>query len=485
MTESQATPAAHGGGRAGRYVTSLAGEAWAVQSADHLRAWAQALARPGELAAYAPSPERPDTAFADAERMSRDRADETPVHRGVAVVELLGPIFPRANLFTDVCGGVSCQDMAARLDALARRADVGAILLEIDSPGGAVTGVDELARTIRAVGRTKPVVAQVTGTAASAAYWLAAAAGEIALTRTAGVGSIGVVATLPKQLAPDGRGEMAFEIVSSGAPDKRPDPETEAGSKTVRQRLDAIEALFVEAVAEGRGVTAERVRTGFGRGGIVTGQAAVDAGMADRLASRDETLARLQARVDVPQPQATTVTEETPTMSDSSDPQPSAQPADPSTAHPAPPAAPDPAPTSTTAAEPAADPAAVAQLCADKGVAHLAAGLIRAGAPLSAVEAQVGACGEIHALCERVRGLNPDFPAAEQARAYIAEGLSPGEAYARAFDWLADHSAPDTPARLAPGAGEGQGDLAQAAEADLARRARASGAVTFAELEAN
>ncbi|MBK5910121.1 hypothetical protein CCR85_01260 [Rhodothalassium salexigens] len=481
MTESQATPAARGGGRAGRYVTSLAGEAWAVQSADHLRAWAQALTRPGELAAYAPSPER----------MSANRADETPVHRGVAVVELLGPIFPRANLFTEMCGGVSCQDMAARLDALARRADVGAILLEIDSPGGAVTGVDDLARTIRAVGRTKPVVAQVTGTAASAAYWLAAAASEIALTRTAGVGSIGVVAALSKQLAPDGQGEMAFEIVSSGAPDKRPDPETEAGSKTVRQRLDAIEALFVEAVAEGRGVTAERVRTGFGRGGILTGQAAVDAGMADRLASRDETLARLQARIDVPQPQAKTVTEETPTMSDSIDPQPSAQPADPSTVQPTPPAAPDPAPGSVpasataAASEPAADPAAVAQLCADKGVAHLAAGLIRDGAPLSAVEAQVRACGEIHALCDRVRGLNPDFPAAEQARAYIAEGLSPGEAYARAFDWLADHTAPATSARLAPGAGEATNDLAQAAEADLARRARASGAVTFADLEAN
>lgn len=216
---------------------------------------------------------------------------------GVAVIPVMGPIFPRANMMTAMSGATSITMLMNDLRVALANEEIGAIVLQVDSPGGVVTGVAGFADAVAAATKKKPVVASVVGSASSAAYWIASAAGEIAIERTAYAGSIGVVAAYPKQVGPDERGMMAIEIVSSNAPKKRVDPETEEGASEIRATLDDLERHFISDVAKGRKVTADRVKADFGQGGTKVGATAVAAGMADRVQTYEATVNALRRDV--------------------------------------------------------------------------------------------------------------------------------------------------------------------------------------------
>ncbi|AUN31955.1 S49 family peptidase [Niveispirillum cyanobacteriorum] len=216
---------------------------------------------------------------------------------GVAILPIFGPIFPRANLMTEMSGATSVAALQNDYRLALANADIGATLFLLDTPGGAVSGINAMADTIHAGRKHKPTVAFVAGAAASAGYWIASATSAIHMERTAMVGSIGVVAALPKQVEPGSDGSIAVEIVSSNAPNKRPDPTTEEGAATIRATLDAIEAQFIADVARGRATTPTRIKSDFGQGGVLVGRAAVEAGMADGIKSYDQVLAELTAQV--------------------------------------------------------------------------------------------------------------------------------------------------------------------------------------------
>jgi len=173
-------------------------------------------------------------------------------------------------------------------------ADVGSIVLVIDSPGGTVSGISAAHDMIAAGAKQKATIAHIAGSAASAAYWIASAATEIAADRTGVVGSIGVVAALSKQVGPDSDGHVDIEIVSSNAPSKRPDPTSEEGVSEIRAMLDALETQFIADVARSRGVTTAKVKADFGRGGVKIGADAKAAGMIDKVTSFDWTMRAAQ-----------------------------------------------------------------------------------------------------------------------------------------------------------------------------------------------
>jgi ClpP class serine protease len=221
-------------------------------------------------------------------------ADRAYVVDGVAVLPVTGPIFPRSNMMTALSGATSITMLQNDYRIALQSPDVFAIMLVIDSPGGHVSGINSMADTIAAGNKRKPTMAHVAGTAASAAYWLASSAGQITLERTGIVGSIGVVAAVPKQVEPDSEGYVDIEVVSSNAPNKRPDPTSEDGVAEIRATLDAIEAQFIADVARGRNTTATKVKSDFKQGGVAIGSAAVEAGMADRVQSQEATLNSLR-----------------------------------------------------------------------------------------------------------------------------------------------------------------------------------------------
>lgn len=210
---------------------------------------------------------------------------------GVASIPIFGPIFPRSNMMTEMSGATSLDLAAADMRAAFASDRVHSILLVVDSPGGAVSGTAEFAGLVASA--AKPVHAHVTGLGASAAYWAASAASSLTIDRTAMLGSIGVVMSGAYQEAADRNGYRQVDIVSSNAANKRPDLSTDEGRAVVQAQLDALEKAFIDDVAKGRKTTPARVVSDFGGGGVLVGEAAVAAGMADQIGTLEETLSRL------------------------------------------------------------------------------------------------------------------------------------------------------------------------------------------------
>lgn len=223
------------------------------------------------------------------------KAETLEQRDGVAILNMIGPLFRRANLFTAMSGATSYDILRRDLQVALEDPSLTAILLNIDSPGGDANGCDELAKAIVAARAVKPVIAYVGGTAASGGYWLACAASEIVVADTAMLGSIGVIISLRDTRARDeAAGVKTYDFISSQSPHKRSDPSTRKGEDQFQRVADDLADVFIGAVASNRGISAERVISDFGGGGLLIGAKAVKAGLADRTGTFEDTLAKLQ-----------------------------------------------------------------------------------------------------------------------------------------------------------------------------------------------
>lgn len=212
----------------------------------------------------------------------RGDGDEAPKRYRVvgrtAVIPIHGPLANRLSFWAWIFGGgLTYRDiMAALADADADSA-VDDILLDVDSPGGAVAGADDAARAIAAA--AKPVSAYISGECCSAAYWLAAQADRIAAAPTAIVGCLGTMATIGGP--PDAEWQVTF--ISSQTPGKRADPKSEVGREQYQALVDDLAGVFIDAVARGRGVSPAEVLERYGAGRTLSAGAALAAGMIDRI----------------------------------------------------------------------------------------------------------------------------------------------------------------------------------------------------------
>jgi len=212
----------------------------------------------------------------------------------VAIVPVAGPIFRYANLFTEISGATSVQQLSADFNAALDDDAVDAVLLSIDSPGGTVGGVQEFAGMVYAARGRKPVWAWVDDLGTSAAYWIASAADRVEIAKTARVGSIGIVASwVDASEAERKAGRRTIEIVSSQSPNKRIDPDSDSGRATLQAEVDELADIFVADVARHRGVDTATVLERFGAGGVRIGTRAVRAGMADATGTFEKALARV------------------------------------------------------------------------------------------------------------------------------------------------------------------------------------------------
>lgn len=223
-----------------------------------------------------------------------DNTRRVTMRDGVAVIPVTGPIFRYANLFTEISGATSTGVLARDIQTALDNPYVRGIVLEMNSPGGEATGINELAKQIRAGSKHKRIVAYGGGAVASGAYWLAAACSEIVVDESAMLGSIGVVMSYLDTRKRDEKSDVrSVDIVSSQSPDKRIDPNTDEGRGKVQAVVDAMANVFVSAVADFRKTTPEKVLSDFGRGGVLIGRDAVKAGMADRTGSLETVIAEL------------------------------------------------------------------------------------------------------------------------------------------------------------------------------------------------
>lgn len=217
----------------------------------------------------------------------------------VAVIPVYGLISQRSDFLSMLLGGTSVDQISADFRAALADPQVDAIVFEIDSPGGTIDGVPELAAQIKAARGIKPITAHANTMAASAAYWLASAADEVVVTPSGSVGSIGVFAAhqdLSKAAELEG---VTTTLVSAGKykTEGNPwEPLSEEARTNLQEQVDAFYAMFTSDVARGRGVPVETVRAAYGQGRIVLAKEALAAGMVDRVESLDATI-RHVARV--------------------------------------------------------------------------------------------------------------------------------------------------------------------------------------------
>jgi len=177
---------------------------------------------------------------------------------------------------------------------------VKAVLLEIDSSGGEAGGVFDLAQRLRTLAHAsnKPLWAIADEAALSAAYALACAADRLWLTRTAEVGSIGVVAVHVDESAADAKAGMTYTFLHAGAHkvDGHPHaPLSEAVATDIQTDIEGLHDQFIALVAGFRRLAPEAIRATEAR--VYRGEAALAAGLADQIGTPREALAALNQQL--------------------------------------------------------------------------------------------------------------------------------------------------------------------------------------------
>jgi len=114
---------------------------------------------------------------------------------GVGIVPIVGVIGKGLSPLEKMMGAVDVNDVSAAIDAFAANPEVEKVALQISSPGGTVTGVEELANKVRNL--SKPTLAYTDSEMASAAYWIGSAADRVVASPSSTVGSIGVYMAIP------------------------------------------------------------------------------------------------------------------------------------------------------------------------------------------------------------------------------------------------------------------------------------------------
>ncbi len=218
---------------------------------------------------------------------------------GIAVLPLYGVVTQRGNMVEDVSGpgSTSTQQFSSALRQFLADDTVGQILIDIDSPGGSVYGVAELADEIQSARTQKPVVAVANSLAASAAYWIGCSASEFYVTPGGEVGSIGVWQAhqdYSKALEESG---VKTTLIAAGKFKVEGNPYSpldDEAQSFMQSRVDDYYAAFTKAVARGRGVPIAQVRDGMGQGRVLGADAALAQNMVDGIATLDEVLKKMR-----------------------------------------------------------------------------------------------------------------------------------------------------------------------------------------------
>jgi signal peptide peptidase SppA len=230
-------------------------------------------------------------------RIGEKNANGAPMRAGgVAVIPIRGVIAHRMSGMDDMSGGTSAERISSMLKQVAADESIGTIVYDIDSPGGTVPGVQELASQMYEMRGKKAQIAQVNDLAASAAYWLASQADEIVSIPSGTAGSIGVFTVhqdLSEALAKEG---IKVDVIRAGKykVEGNPfEPLSDEGRAFIQARVDEAYSSFVKDVARGRGVNVSDVKGGYGQGRALSAKDALTAGLIDRIGTMEDTFSRV------------------------------------------------------------------------------------------------------------------------------------------------------------------------------------------------
>lgn len=216
-------------------------------------------------------------------------------HGSVAVVPLTGVITPQGGGALGTLLGMGGGIATFRQELAKALADdsVDRIVMEVNSPGGLTDRVPETAALIRHARERKPITAVANTMAGSAAYWLASQADEVVVAPSGEVGSIGTYMLHTDKSGANEKAGLDVTITSAGrykTEGNAYEPLSDEAQEARQRKVDLFYGKFVDDVAKGRKVLPGEIVEGYGEGRTLLAEAAVEAGLADRVATLEETI---------------------------------------------------------------------------------------------------------------------------------------------------------------------------------------------------
>ena len=250
---------------------------------------------------------RAEASAASAEPLTRSRemvARQAPAARAaggsIGVLSLSGVILQRPSAMSLYFGGTACETFSAQLRDLAADDTVSSIVINCCSPGGSVFGVSELYGELMQAKVMKPVAGVINSQCGSAAYWLLSACSQLIITPGGECGSIGVYEIHEDDSEALKAAGIAITMISAGKykVEGAPFGPLSAEAKGFKQsRVNEYYQTFTNSVARGRGVSVEKVRSGFGQGRMLGAKAALAEGMVDGIGTITEVVGAMARNI--------------------------------------------------------------------------------------------------------------------------------------------------------------------------------------------
>lgn len=212
----------------------------------------------------------------------------------VAVIRLHGPVLAgMPGWMREYVTMTDPYELTAAVRAAAGDSTITGIVLDVNSPGGVVEGVDLAAEAVREAASAKPVIVAVRDLMGSAAYWIGSGASTILAGRTSIVGSIGTYMRWTDYSGMAEQEGVQIHVYRSGdlkAPGQMGEPHNEFVDQAYTAMVEDTNAVFLRGVALGRGVSETDVRERWASGRAWVGEQAIAAGVADRLGTLQDAL---------------------------------------------------------------------------------------------------------------------------------------------------------------------------------------------------
>lgn len=202
-----------------------------------------------------------------------------PLTNRIALVRIEGPI-------------LDSKKTADEIKEYVKDASIKAIVLRIDSPGGAVAPSQEIHESVKKAVEKKKVVVSMGSIAASGGYYIAAPSSRILANPGTLTGSIGVIMEIPNLEGLMNKIGIKSEVIKSG---KHKDTGSAMRSMKQEERdilqgvMDNVHDQFIKAVSEGRNLAVEKVRE-LSDGRIFTGEQAVKCGLVDEIGTLEDAI---------------------------------------------------------------------------------------------------------------------------------------------------------------------------------------------------
>ena len=222
------------------------------------------------------------------------------VKNGIAVLKIYGTLAKKMNLLAALSGCTSYEMAGKDFQKALSDPAVKTIVLDVDSPGGNVSGLLPLANLIYESRSKKRIISFANSLAASAAYYIASAAHEVVLSdKSAQAGSLGVIGIhmdRSKEYEQKGIKPTVLKAGKLKAVGNEYNPLSKDDQESLQSHLDYLYGIMIQDIARNRGVTVEVADKKMGQGKIFIGQQSVDFGLANRIESWDRLLAGLKGK---------------------------------------------------------------------------------------------------------------------------------------------------------------------------------------------